>query len=174
MRGKRVCGPRRVVLLASVGGEYGINGVVFDDALDLEKTDVKQYWKDLFNSKFLVFSPGEEPTWFTIHPMTPIQIRNEPEEEKALATWRVLCSLSKIENYHIIDDDGNETMVKQPDRMDRGQLGTMASETWLDTSGLTMEDILGLSIMIKQISEPQLPFFSPLNKPSGHSEKKKI
>ncbi len=167
-RGKRICGPRRVPLLAP-GGQYG---AIADDAIDLEETDFTKYIENLFDLDHLKFKPGEKPSWFTIHPMSTVQIRNAPEGSAIeIASWRVLCGLAKIENMVNISDDGTETAVAQPDRKTRGTLGEMATEKWLNESGLTTEDILGLGWMIGYISEPQLPFYSPSVKPSGPSKK---
>lgn len=168
MRGKRVCGPRRVVLLS----KSVKNGVIADEAIDLAKSKISEYWDSLFGIENIVFKDGSKPTYFTILPMTTAQIRLEPESSEIdIASYRVLCSLIKIENYHIVDDAGAESAVTQPDRTAKGQLGEMASEAWLNASGLTSDDILGLSTMIKHISEPQIPFYRPSGKPSGLGEK---
>lgn len=155
MRGHQIIGPRRVALMAIVGDD-----VAFDSAIDLQIFDLTSYWRDMFPPEMVERSlrPGEQPSWFTIKPMTNTQLSAAPDAGVARAVWLVRCGLIRIENYTLMDDRG-ERPAPQPKRAEQGRFGEIASEEWvLEESGLSMRDVVCLGSMIEHISKATHPF----------------
>jgi len=143
-------------------GAIDAEAMCFDPAIDLEATVYGDYWDSLFDSEKLVFKTGEQPSWFTIQPMTTAQKIAAPPRDKLTALQRaafvVRCGLTRIDGYTVVDEQGNETAPPQPVRRRAGNLGELATEEWLlEESQLSEREIRALALMIEHISEAQAP-----------------
>jgi len=165
-------GPRRVVIAASIpvsrddGGSVDVPLV--DMAVDLDASDLKAYRDSLWDTKHLFFVEGEQPTWWTIHPLTRRQKdAAEGMTPRQRAAFYIRCSVSKVENYPLIEEDGTRAEIAQPKRKQNGSLGIMAQESWVDKLDLPEEYLHAFAHMIRVISEAGDPLASKSEPPSG-------
>jgi len=171
-RSRQVIGPRRVVLFAVLNPDDPDRRlVVIDDAVNHKASDIPGYVTSFYDTSKLVFRPGEQPSWFTIAPVSMAQKLAAPprgrETELARAAWFVRCGLVRIDGYVLTAADGSQAPVAQPDRKAHGKLGEVASEEWLAECGLTEHDVMALGAMIEFISEAQGPSSRRSAEPSG-------
>jgi hypothetical protein len=164
--GRKCCGPRRVVLV--LGSE---ERAVADPALDLEAMGdegIKAYWESLFDPLHLRWKPGGEAdaTWWTIRPLTARQKDQGAAltVDRQRARYYLQCALLRVENYRITNDAGEIIATPQPDR--RTPEGE-ASDKWFDELNLLGNELIGLMLMIAQISEARAPLSRPSGAPSG-------
>lgn len=169
MRGRQIIGPRRVAIVALVDDGSGRNLPVVDDAVDLRAMDIGGYWDSLFAADKLSLKQSEQPSWFTIRPLTMAQKLAAPPRAVLFlrAGWLVRCGLVRIENYPLQQPDGGELQAPQPDPKTHGKLGDIATEEWLTECGLSEQDILALGAMIEHISEASHPLSRPSGAPRG-------
>lgn len=150
MLGRRALKPIRAVIAAP--------GSIVDPAVDVKNSDLEAYWESLFDPQYINFLPGETPTWLTIQQLT----RRQKEFSDALdgrkkAAFYLRASLLSIENYSIIDSDGNEMSAPPLDRKKRGEHGVLASDECIDRLDLPIEHLTVIFLMISKISEASLP-----------------
>jgi len=150
---RRVCGPRAVVIAVRRDN----NTVVADPAIDLLLSDVDAYARALFAESamhdHIVFHEGEQPTLWTIKPMTLRQgvitesVMRLLPEEYAYAVMR--CTVLRVAHRVFVDDEGREVDgAIQPERKDRGgDWGTCADEEWIAKLNPHRDEAVGLALM---------------------------
>ena len=164
-------GPRRVVIAASIpvsGDDGGVTNVpLMDPAVDPEASDLKAYRDSLWDPKHLSFVEGDQPTWWTINPLTRRQ-KDAAEGMKARerASFYIRCSVSKVEGYQIMEPDGTISEVSQPKRKQNGSLGIMSQDSWVDKLDMPEELLHALALMIRVISEAGDPLARKSDAPS--------
>lgn len=172
--GRRLIGPRRVVLMAFFEG--GARPGILDDAIDTDAMGgpVKSYtdYRDsLYDEGVLRFIPGLLPTWWTIRPLTAAQVQwvsAVPRTAPYQHALRVIqCGLVSVENYPVVDEHGATTLLSQPERVALGRIGDVIADRWLETHPLTESEVLGLAAMIDQLSEARPSSSRPSAVPSG-------
>jgi hypothetical protein len=165
--GKRVLRPIKAVI--AVPSSKGIE--VIDPAIDLENSDIEAYWESLFDIRHITFFPGEQPTWVTMSQMSRKQkdAVDVALGERQAASWYIRCAVVDIENYTIIDNNGETIEAPKPDRKNRGRAGEMASEEWLDRMNFPDEHRTALFLMIHHISEAKLPLSMRSEPRPGHT-----
>lgn len=164
MLGRRVTGPRRVVIAV----ELPAGGAVVDPAVDVERSNLAEYRASLWDDRHLAFRAGEKPTWFLIQPLTRRQKDAcEGFAPRAAAAWYLRCALLAIENYQVVSAAGEIIDAPQPERVPNGAFGLMATEKWVDELNLPEEHLLACWFMIRALSEAQLPLSKPSATPSG-------
>lgn len=164
MLGRRVSGPRKVVVAVELPG----GGSVVDPAVDVEHSNLAAYKADLWDPKHLVFRDGERPTWFHVQPLTRRQKDAcETFAPRAAAAWYVRCALLEIDNYQVLNGDGVIAEAPQPERVANGAFGLMASDKYVDELNLPEEHLLAVWLMVRTLSEAQLPLSRHSNTPRG-------
>jgi hypothetical protein len=160
----RAYGARRVVIaLELTTGEHFV-----DEAVDVEKSDLTKYAESHFDTKYLTFKDGIEPTYFKLKSLT----RNQRDavadmNDRKAANYRVRCSLLGFENYDykIVNADGSETDLTQPERKD-GKI----TQAWFDNANLPDMHLVALNLIIQMLSEASFPLSSASKRPSGPAE----
>jgi hypothetical protein len=149
-----VSGPRRIAVAIRVG-----EACVSDPAVNLASSDLSKYQESLYDISHLKFYDGQTPTFFTIQPLSRKQkdIIGGVEDFRKKANLAARMSVLSIENYEIERDGGVTVRDPQPDRQQSGDLGSMASESWLDTLDLPADFLAGLYWHIYRLSEAQGP-----------------
>lgn len=163
MIGRRAFGQRKIVLAWEHDGVY-----VVDPAIDIDKSDLRQYHESFFDLSHLSIRPGERPTFFSVRPMTRRQkdaIDGLRLREAASWVWR--CGIVGFENYQILATDGTVKDADQPDAAQNGAFGMMASEKWLDELNLPHIHLATIAMMIRHLSEADLPLSKCSAPPSG-------
>lgn len=161
MMGARVVKSRRVALLAPGGGD-----LVYDPAIDLAKTDAPSYLESMFDPKHLVFEPGDQPTWWTIRPLTKRQMDEGAriDNPRILREWYIRCGLLRHETWTLEDDSGGVQPGPQPDRK---QPDEPSSPEWYEGMRLTSSVSDALFAMIVAVCEARRPFSKPSAPPPG-------
>ncbi len=158
MLGRRVTGARKVV----VAVELPSGGAVVDPAVDIDRSNLAAYRESLWDAKHLNFLDGERPTWFHVQPLTRRQKDAcETFAPRATAAWYLRCALLAIDNYQIVAADGSIIDAAQPERVANGAYGLMASEKYIDDLNLPEPHLLAIWLMIRTLSEAQLPLSKP-------------
>ena len=168
-------GSRKIVLAAviTVDDEHGGTRDVplLDPAVDAEKSDLKAYKESHFDTSYLKFYEGEEPTYFTIRQMTRKQkdaVETFPENvPRKRAAFYIMCAVERVDNFQITDEDGGIIDLPQPKRKPNGNLGIMAQESWVDKMNLLEGHLHGLAYHIKVFSEASDPLSRPSEPQSG-------
>jgi hypothetical protein len=148
---------------------YGAENLIADSALDPREMNISAYWDSLFDESLVRLLPGEQPSWFTIAPLTVAQKQAAPPAGASVldrAAWYVRCGLMRVENY-MIQSAAGDAPAAQPDRKDTGRLGEMASEKWFQDVNFSEEDTIALYRMIYHISEAQHPLSRRSVRPPG-------
>jgi|ETNvirnome_2_300_1030623.scaffolds.fasta_scaffold00529_11 hypothetical protein len=166
-------GIRKVVIACAIEVEDADGGTqsvaVVDPAVDVEHddTDLIAYRDSFFDAKHLKFKDGEEPSWFSIQPLTRRQ--KEAADEmmpRKRAAWDIRAGLIDC-HFRYVDSDGQTKDVQQPERLNNGRLGKMVTEGWMDKVNLPSELLHALSYMVRHISEATVPLSSGSSKESG-------
>lgn len=150
---KRICGPRRVVLAASLGEDASIR----DEAMAPDM-DIKAYTDSLYDPELVKLQDGADPVWWTIKPLT----RRQKDALEQHGTTRgkmwhyVRCSLTAVDGYYLQSDDGAKKQVELKTAPE-GRLGELLTEETLDVLDLDDQTLLGLMLMIRTISEATAP-----------------
>ena len=138
--------------------------IAWDPAIDLEQSDVDRYWDSMFaDGDAVVFKDGQEPTTFSITPLTSRQqvalagVMNGEQRTR----YGLRCAVTGHRNYSVERDDGTVYVPEQPERKKEGALGELSSEKWLDQMNLHRDDRAGLMLMIDHITEPPVPLSRP-------------
>ena len=157
--GRKAAGSRRVVLV----GTDGTGTIIADPAIDQALSNPSRYYESLFDERHLVFLPGEEPTWWTIRPLSKRQkdAASGYDTPRRLAEWYIRCGLLAHTTWTIEDDAGAIRPGPQPDRRDQGRLGEYASEEWYEAMDLPAVIASALFGMIALLSEAQRPLSKP-------------
>ncbi len=161
--GRRAAKPTKIVI--ALPGEDGL----VDPAIDIENSDIEEYWESLFNIEHIKFNKGQKPTYFTIKPLTRRQkdAVDVLTGEKALASWYIRCSLIKLYNYHIMDGDGKVGDAPHPAIKKHGEVGEIATEGWLDKVNFSSDVKNVLCLAIMSMSEAKIPLSKPSDPESG-------
>jgi hypothetical protein len=164
MLGRAYTGICRIVIACPP--KYG--GLV-DPAVDVAGSDFDAYWESGFDIKHVAFYEGQQPSWFTLRPLTRRQ-RDALDiafGERSSISWYLRCGIVKIENYDLVKEDGVRAGAPQPEMERRGELGEVASEKWLDEVNFPTDQRVALFHAINKITEPSLPLSMPSKPQSG-------
>jgi len=166
MIGKYIVGPRRVAIA------YKMNDVIVaDPAIDILQSNLDHYQSSLFELEWLKYLPGEKPSLFTIQPLTRRQKdAAESMSMRERSAWYLRCSLLGTSNYQVLKQDNSLSEIASPERIQNGSYGLMAPEMYIDELDLPEQYLLGLMLMIRHISEAQIPISAASSKPSGAAE----
>lgn len=142
---------------------------LIDPAVDVEASDLDAYWENLFNGQHLALRPGESPTWVTIKPLTRRQkeAADAAFGERQLASWYLRCGLVAVENFYVYGPEGKDTPIQPVAFEDRGPLGQLVTEKWLDEVNFPSIVRNALFYMIAHLSEARAPLSKPSGPPAG-------
>jgi hypothetical protein len=161
--GRRAAAPVKIVL--ALDGEGGL----VDPAIDIENSDIVEYWKSMFNIEHIKFHKGQQPTRFLIRPLTRRQ-RDATDlltGSEAMKSWYIRCGIVKLFNYHIMDGKGEVGDAPHPELKKHGEVGEIATEEWLDKVCFTTDVKFLLYTAIYALSEAKLPLSEPSRQESG-------
>jgi len=121
------------------------------------KADWRAYMDD-FDEKHLDLKPGEEPTRFLVHQLSPAQKKNvDPLPRGFGRDWAVTrCGLRALKNY-LIEKGGQQTCPEAVRFEDAGELGHVVAEDWMLSWSPHRSQLQTLAILIWRFSEPDLP-----------------
>lgn len=166
MLGRRAAKPVKIIL-----ADDSKDGLV-DSAVDIENSDLSEYWNSSFDMRHIKLIEGEEPTYFLIKPLTRRQrdAADLMSGMKTLASWYIRCGLVKLYNYHIVNCDGTYTIAPHPVIKNHGEVGEIATEKWLDEVCFTDDVKKILHMAILNVSEAKAPLSVPSDLGSGGQE----
>lgn len=154
MLGRAYTGITRIVIAAPA--KFG--GLV-DPAVDVANSDIDAYWDSGFDLKHIKFFEGQQPSWFTLRPLTRRQ-RDALDiafGERSAISWYLRCGILRVDNYVLVKEDGSRTDIPQPEIEKRGDLGEIATEKWLDEVNFPTEQRIVLFHAINKLTEPSAP-----------------
>lgn len=162
--GRKAAAATKIVLVVPKG--------IIDPAVDLENSDINKYYDSLFDMKYLKIYPGQEPTYFTIRPLTRRQkdACDALAGQRNIASWYVRCGLLKIQNYKIYDENDNPREAPNPVLEKYGDVGEIAPEKWLDEVSFTIDVRDALFICIAKLTEAKIPLSVQLEAGCGPPE----
>jgi hypothetical protein len=162
-------GRRNVGVIRAV---IAVKGQLVDPAINEKESDLEAYWESYFDSKHLVFYPGQKPTWFTWTPLTRRQkdAVDAMTGGRSMTSWYIRCATTNVENYLIVGADGKELPPPKLEREKQGALGELVSEEWLDQMNFPTDLRIAYFAMIQHTSEAALPLSKPCAPPSGDGE----
>ena len=166
--GRRILDRRRVVI--AFWQEGTSEALLVDPAVDLDKSDLAAYRKSLWDPGKLVLRDGEQPTWFTIKPLSRRQVRYASTLRHETVEWAdfvVRAGLCLVENYQLQKDTGERVQMPTVTVAKEGELGDLITSKWMDEVHLQSDIMTSLAIMIWAISEVHLPLSRPSEPPSG-------
>lgn len=163
--GKRAIGPRWVVIVAPLND----GTVLADPAVDIENSDIEAYIESLFDTKHLKYFPAEKPSMFLLHQLTSKQRDNMDIciGNKSMESYLIKCSIGGIQNYKIVNEDGEAIDCPAPDRKIRGDLGYFVSDEWYEKAGFQTKIKNALATMIMVLSDASPPLLPPAEQPAG-------
>lgn len=140
MLGRKVLGPVEVVL--------PIDPAIVPDC------DYTEYEKSHFDQSKLTFKEGEEPTVWTLRPLSTDEMDWCLAHEKHFYLRAIVrCGLVGIKNYHHEDQNGAVTLIHTPKFVQSAETGSkIISEDWLKTMNFSMFIISELSEAITKVS----------------------
>ncbi len=164
--GHEYVGHKRVVIAVTLErqGDSGepVMNTITDSAVDRTESDLAAYESSLWDvDAHIKFRDGDEPTWFTIQPLTRRQWDHiEKLDVIEQANFAIRAAVLSHEGYFLKDADGATTIAPQPKRKPNGTFGPMAQDSWLDRMNIHPWFKLALLKMIKKVTEVGDPLSS--------------
>ena len=165
-------GSRRVAVAIRFDKDDGEPVTLVDPALDYDGTDLEKYEESYYDPAHLTIRDGEEPTWFSIKPLTHKQrahIGGMSGYDQFLMAFRF--GVMAVDNYYSENMETGEREIKpKVKRANWSGMGDAVTEGWLREADLITDVIISVGIMVMRISEAAAPLSRGSKPPSGGDE----
>ena len=160
--GKRVFSGNRRAILAE------------DSAISSTTRQWLEYARHGCDESFLSFVEGEEPSYFTIRPLTPKQKSHVASmsitSPEAVNDEYVRLGLVSCDAYEVWTDNGVQALPAMQRQMVGKLCPDALTDKWLEDANFPGEHLASLAIAIKGISEATAPLSRRSESQSGASD----